>query len=115
MVNTHHLALTHAHQSHDRQHSLAGRPDVHDANLRLSAPMGGVDHRSKGHFLLQNIVMAVTGRDGSELLVGGRKNYSSASEGVQRLEEVILAVLGNGIHLVEKPGLGDARVLQEWD
>src|SRR4051812_17201295 len=106
VVNAHHLAATHTNQGHDRGHFASLRPYIHDANLRLSAPLGGVDHRGEAHSFLQDVVVTLGRGDCGKLLVGGGEHDAGASKRVERLKQVVLAIGWDGCHVIKEPGLG---------
>ena len=53
--------------------------------------------------LLQDVIVALGGRDGGHLLIAGREDDAPTGEGIERLQQIIVAVAGNVFELIKKP------------
>ena len=121
MVDAHHQSAAQAHEGDGRLQGAAVGPEVHDADLGLGGAVGGLDDGFEGDALLEEVEMAVGGRDGVEVVVGGGELNSLPCEGVEGLEEESFALMGKafevavGEPVVEEDGLGDGGVVEEWE
>ena len=127
MVDAHHLAAAEADEGEERGELTAVRPYIKDTNLRLGGTEWGLDNGYEGDPFLEQIVRALGGGDGGELVVGGGKEDALAGERVERLEDQMVAAGGEtggvfGVRggriaepVVEEDGGRDGGVVEEGD
>ncbi len=91
------------------------RPRVHDANLSLGHTMRRRDHRFETQPFLQHVMLALIRGDGIYIRLGGIEFDTKPGKRVQRLQDVVFVVSGDGTVLVEQPGSRDAPVFEIGD
>ena len=118
MVDSHHQSAPQTDQGDGRLEGSAVGPEVHDSDLGLRGAVGSLDDGFEGNSLLEKVEMTIGGRDGVEVGVGGGELNSLAREGVERLEEKLIALMGQAFGVavvkpvVEKDGFGDGGVIE---
>jgi hypothetical protein len=122
VVDAHHKTTSESDQGDAGLEGLAVGPEVHNADLGLGGAVGGIDDGLEGYALLQEIERALVGRDGGEVVGGGGELNSLPCEGVEGLEEELIAVFGEaggvavgvpvGIPVIEEDGFGDGGVVE---
>ena len=74
------------------------------------------DHRwGEADALLQDVVAALTHRDGFELFRCWPYDYAEAGERIERLQDVVFRVAWQVCHFMEEVALGYGRVLEPGD
>ena len=59
--------------------------------------------------------MALGGRDGGHLLIAGREDDAPTGEGIERRQQIIVAVAGNVFELIKKPRPRNGFMPQIWN
>src|ERR1019366_4038205 len=70
------------------------------------------DYRFESQALLHDVVVPLTRGDRVDVSFCGSELNASASEGIQRLQQVVIVVLRNAGVLVEEPRLWHATMVQ---
>ncbi len=93
-------------------------PDIEDTDFGVGGAGGGIDDGFKGNTLLEEVLLALIRRDGGEHFVGRSEVDTLPGEGVEGLEDPVIAISRKAIAVLpgkpvaEEDGWGDGGVVK---